>query len=215
MNTALAVNPQAQNFDDALSLTTQAKGLKVIDNNTLKAADEMLATVKDTRKQVSAYFKPLCDQAHKMHKDLLAKMKEVDTPLAEAEMYLKGQAVAYIAEQERKQKEEEERLRKLQEEEQLKAAIQAEEHGAPEVAEAILEESTVMPAPMAAPAPKLANGTLREEWKWEITDPNLIPREYLKLDEVKINGVVRAMKKATNIPGIRVYSTKNIAAGRR
>lgn len=46
----------------------------------------------------------------------------------------------------------------------------------------------------------------REEWKFEITDPAAIPREYMTPDEKKIGGVVKALKGDADIPGVRVYS---------
>ena len=53
--------------------------------------------------------------------------------------------------------------------------------------------------------------TVREDWKFSIVDAALIPREYLIPDEKKIGRIVRAMKDATNIPGVRVYAEKGIA----
>jgi hypothetical protein len=47
---------------------------------------------------------------------------------------------------------------------------------------------------------------LRDNWKWEAVNLAAVPREYLMLDTTKINGVVRAMKSQTNIPGIRVFN---------
>ena len=42
-------------------------------------------------------------------------------------------------------------------------------------------------------------------WKWKITDSDRVPKEYLTLDEKKINAVVRSQKENTDIPGIEVY----------
>jgi hypothetical protein len=56
---------------------------------------------------------------------------------------------------------------------------------------------------------------MRENWKFRVTNEKLIPREYLKADEIKIGGVVRALKGSTNIPGVEVYNESIINAGRR
>jgi hypothetical protein len=41
--------------------------------------------------------------------------------------------------------------------------------------------------------------------RWRVVNPNLIPRDYMKIDESRINGIVRAMGAATRIAGIEVY----------
>jgi hypothetical protein len=63
--------------------------------------------------------------------------------------------------------------------------------------------------------PKVAGISMRENWKFRIVNEKLIPREYLKVDDVKIGAIVRALKGATNIPGIEAYNESIINAGRR
>ena len=53
--------------------------------------------------------------------------------------------------------------------------------------------------------------SFRYEWDFEIVNPAAIPREYLMPDEKKIRGIVRALKGATNIPGVRAVSRKTAA----
>ena len=72
---------------------------------------------------------------------------------------------------------------------------------------------SVVTAPVA-PAPKVKGISTRKKWSFEIANADLIPREYLIPNEVAIGGVVRALKGATNIPGIRVVST-NIMSARK
>lgn len=43
-------------------------------------------------------------------------------------------------------------------------------------------------------------------WKWEVADKKQIPLDYLMVDEVTINAIVRSQKSGCQIPGIRVYS---------
>ena len=111
---------------------------------------------------------------------------------------------------ERIRREEERRLqeiaRKQEEERRLAEALQAEAEGNKEEAEAILEEPAYIPMPtVKTDIPKIDNRLFRKVWKFKIIDINKIPIQYLMPDMVKIGGVVRAMKGATNIPGIQVY----------
>ncbi len=70
---------------------------------------------------------------------------------------------------------------------------------------------TVTTAPVA-PAPKVKGISTRKVWKFEIIDQAKIPNEYLVPNTTAIGGVVRALKGATNIPGIRVYAEDSMSA---
>ena len=93
------------------------------------------------------------------------------------------------------------------------AAAEKEQSRAADVA-ALQMASACMPVAPVIDIPRAeATGTgMRENWKFEITDINQIPREYLMVDEKAIGAVVRALKGRASIPGVRVYSEKIIAA---
>jgi hypothetical protein len=59
-------------------------------------------------------------------------------------------------------------------------------------------------------APSAPGITVRKETEWELVDLSQVPREYLKLDEKKVNA---AAKVGLQIPGIRMFQKTNIAAG--
>lgn len=204
----------------ALTVPEKARIVKIMDDKTYEAAGEILLQIKDLRKQIDAAFDPIIKKAHEAHKEAVAQKKRADAPLVEAENIIKPQISAYLAEKERQRREEEERLReearKQEEEERLRAAIAAEQAGQKDVAEEIMEAPVVV-APVVVPktAPKVAGISTQKRWAFRIANEKLIPREYLKVDEVKIGGVVRALKDKTNIPGVEVYSEDIVAAGRR
>jgi hypothetical protein len=74
-------------------------------------------------------------------------------------------------------------------------------------------EATVAPLVRREPPPKVAGTSMRTVWKFEVTDPALVPREYCSVDETKIRKVVTALKEGASIPGVRVYSEQAIASG--
>ena len=97
----------------------------------------------------------------------------------------------------------------------MQEALEAEAQGETETADAIINEPAyVPPVVVAKTLPKVAGMSIRENWTFRIVNPNLIPREYLKVDEVKIGGVVRSLKEQCRIPGIEVYKESTVA-GRR
>jgi len=82
--------------------------------------------------------------------------------------------------------------------------------------EAAKAEAAMEPAPIIPEAPRTAGLTSRDNWKAEIINPQIIPREYLMPDEKKIGAVVRAAKGQITIPGVRIYNEPTEAAiGRR
>ena len=91
------------------------------------------------------------------------------------------------------------------------------------VAAELEQEAAATPLPVAplAPVVRAAGVTLREVWKYEVTDlPALVagvvagtvPIEALQPAGQFIGATVRAMKGACRWPGVRVYADKSVAA---
>ena len=45
----------------------------------------------------------------------------------------------------------------------------------------------------------------REDWDFEVVDENLVPREFLAIDEFKLRRYAKAMKASANVPGVRFF----------
>jgi hypothetical protein len=196
-----------------LSYPDKARQLTINNPDDYRIAGEFVKAVDALGKEVEASFGPQIDQAHKLHKSLIAERDRHLKPLTEAKTYARRLMVSYDQEQERKRREEEMRLRELarkaEEEAKLAAAIEAEAAGQQEEAQAILEEEVyVPPIIIKNETPKVQGVQFRTTWKFRVVDQRKIPAEYLIPDMVKIGAVVRAMKGMTNITGIEVYSEK-------
>jgi hypothetical protein len=204
----------------ALSVPDQAKQIAAIKtNDDYTRAGQILLTIKDIRKKIEATFKPIKQKMDAAKKEVLDQEKASDKPLLEAESWIKPLISGYLIEQERIRKEEENRLReqarKEEEERQLQAAIEAEQNGSKEEAEEIIS-APVQAAPVVVPktVPKVAGISQRENWDFEIVSESLLPRQYLMPNLVAIRQVVRGLKGNANIPGVKVFKTSSIAAGR-
>jgi len=142
---------------------------------------------------------------------------------------LRREAEAIRAKQEAELKAAADKLRKEQEAERLKKQIEFQNSPAElarqneilrvrqQEAQAQLERDAkarmvdTAAIPMTAEKVEAGDGRASvEKWSWEIVDESLVPREYLMLDEKKINKVVTAMKDKTNIPGIRVKKETSV-----
>lgn len=76
-----------------------------------------------------------------------------------------------------------------------------------------LAATTVAPV-VRLEAAKVKGVSIKANWQFEVTDPSLIPREFLMVDEKKIGQVVKAMKDSTSIPGVRVWDAGTVSARR-
>jgi hypothetical protein len=205
----------------ALSVPEQAKMITAItNNNDYVKAGNILLTIKDIRKKIEATFKPIKQKFDAAKKEVLDQEKAADRPLIEAENWIKPLISGYLVEQEKIRQAEERRLqelaRKEEEERRLLEAIEAEKNGQQDEAQAIIDAPVQAP-PVVVPkaVPKVEGISMRENWRFRIVDEKKIPREFLKVDEVKIGAYVRAMKSAGNIPGVEIYNEATIGAGRR
>jgi len=199
----------------------------ITNDDQLYEGNQILLKIRDKQKEVNDVFDPMIKKAHEAHKEVLAQKKNFQAPLQQAERHLKSQIAPYLAEKERIRREAEERIRKerekaeqearAEEDRKLQAALEAEEDGRTDDAYEIIDTVRHAPAPTKTPIPektKLEGTSLRTIWRWEITEQDKIPREYLKVDDKKISAVVRALKKGALIPGIRVFSESTIASRR-
>lgn len=75
------------------------------------------------------------------------------------------------------------------------------------------QEGNPLPvAPEVEMTPKVAGVKTYRVTKWRIIDLDKVPREYLILDEKKVNQTVREMKTLASIPGIEVYEEEEVRA---
>lgn len=198
----------------ALSLVDEVKALVVIkDAEHYIKVGEVYKSVVAMMKEVDEGFDKNIKRWHEGHKAAVADKARYWNPLNDTKKTIKMLMERYDAEQERLRKAEEARLREIarkeEEERLLQEAIAAEASGNKEEAAAIIEEPVyVPPVVVKKEVPKVQGMSFRTIWKFRITDEKKIPREYLKPDEVKIGGVVRSMKKQTNIPGIEAYEER-------
>ena len=195
----------------ALSWPEKAKAITITNQQTYEQAANFIVAIATLEKEIKDHHKPIKDAANKAHKEAVAAEKRLLDPLLEAKGIINRRLGAWTQEQERIRQEAERKAReeaqKREEEARLKLAEEAAKQGATEETQMeILDTPIPMPQPVAAPTYRPISGVSgRTYWKWRIVDANQIPREYLMVDEMKINGIVRAMKQSTKIPGIEVY----------
>ncbi len=198
---------------DALRFPDRAKRIIVHDGKTLTWANEFLQDIKLLMKEIANTFNPIIKKAHETHKEAVAKKKEHETPLLEAERTIKLHIGSYMEDQARIRREAEEAVRKKEEDRQKEVdRILAEskvlkDSGKEKEAES-LEAEIPLPARVEIPPEPEAEGLSMKQivdteqiniivsklggqtkipgirvypaWKWEITNRELIPKEFYK-----------------------------------
>jgi hypothetical protein len=206
-------------------------GLKVGTDQECKAAESAVKTVKALVNQVEArrkdLVKPLKDRA-KVIDQYAAKISE---PLENAEKHLKIELAAWSQVIEDRRREE---IRKAEEQRRKQEAIARKEaEAAREEAEAVAlfapddgsaeraraeaaaAESRRQDEIARAHAQNVTNidsmkvAGAKKVWKHSVVDPNLVPREYLVVDETKIRAAIR--DGAREIPGVTIFQETQIA----
>jgi hypothetical protein len=229
MSATTVVDVRTRLAESADARIEEARAFQVTDSNTYRLAADKLLTIKALRGEVDEAFDPIIADAHRAHKTAIAQKAKVDSPLAEAEELYKIKMGAYDDDQRRIQREEERRRREQAErqaaEDREREIEDAERQGATVEEIKVIVEAPLRVAPViVTPAvPKVAGISSRENWKWEVDDKQKLDRfiaanpMYSNLTVVNsaaVTNLVRSLKSATKIPGIKVWSESNIA-GRR
>lgn len=185
-------------IEDALVIAGEhlSKPLLIKNGKQLLDAEADLAIIKTKSKEIKDMKESITKPLEAAKKATIAHFKEPLDKLAEAESQIKSFIIKYnnalI-----------EKNRKIEEERKAKALAEAEEQGK--------TETFVIPVyNLPTAIDKLESTTVRDLWSFQIDDINLIPREYMVVDQVKLNAIARTMKENTNIPGGKAVKTQSL-----
>lgn len=208
---ALAAN------DDA---TSKADALVVNSEHSHRFGLELISAIVTMQRGVKDLFADAKRDANKAHKSVVAAEKKLLVPLDAAKRMASGKLDVYEAEQRRIQQEAqraaEKKVREAEEERQLQDAIDAEEAGDPEQADAILNEPVAPPVVhVSAPIAQVQGVSSRTTWHAEVTNllqlvqfvaehPEFI--NYLQHNGSALNQTARAQQAAMNVPGVKAVS---------
>lgn len=161
----------------------------------LELAAGLVNDVVEKRKRVDERLRAITKPMREAEASVRELFRPVQTAIAEVEEWLKRHIAEAQANIDAKNRE-------------LMAATEiAMQSGLTEAATTLASsiQSTATPAGVQ----------IREHWSFEIVDHDLVPREYLKVNEAALRAAVQATKGSTNIPGVRAIMTPIVAAGGR
>ena len=198
--------------------------IEVRDQTSLTAANGLLLDVKALRRRFDDEFDPAIARWHAGHKAAVAQKKKFTDPLDEAERIIKPRITAYLVEQDNI------RLEAERAAERARLQIAKEAQDASDVATELIKQGNTAEAdelidlayekireinadtPFVPEKPSAPGVSMRETWDYEIVDAALIPRTFLVPDLTMIRRYGQNMKHQANIPGVRFFSVKSIAA---
>jgi hypothetical protein len=218
MQTDPKSDPQVRELTaEAQSLVALAGSYAVANAEEYAAAGEDLKRVKGAKDRLERLRKSMTQPIDAAKKAIMDFFRGPSDQLDRAESQIKRSMIAFSNEQDRLRREEQARAEESARKERLRLEAQAnkaEASGKVEKAAALQQRAATVVAPVIERTPpKVIGVSTREVWKFEVTDPAQVPREYLTVDESKIRRVVGALKGDTKIAGVRVWSEKALASG--
>jgi hypothetical protein len=202
--------------EEVQQLPVCAQTLELTDEASVRAASALLRRIRKLRTLLATFFTPHIQRAFAAHRALVEDRRRLDAPLAEAETRLKERLGTFlILENERRAvaaRCETAAMQAVRSEEIWRAVEALEAEGQHDDAAELVAEFIRAPTLTGLPTQMLrADGmSLRAMWRYEVIAPDEVPREYLTIDHRKL-GVVRALKGAAGIPGVRIWAERTVA----
>lgn len=197
---------------DVAPVVSAASELIVRTAENYTAASDFLKSIKAAQKKVTDFFAPIKSATHSAWKKTTAGEATLLTPLTDAESTVKRKMIDYanaeealrIAEQKRLQAEADEVARR--ERERLEKA--AARLKTPEKAAEKMEAAAMIVAPVvevASARPVVAGQSIRKVWRARVIDAELIPRQWMTVNEKALEAFVRATGGSVPVAGVEWY----------
>lgn len=219
------ISPEAEALAKETEIILESyQGMVVKNNETFLSAGNELKTIKGKLNDLDTLRKSMTRPLDTAKKAIMEFFRVPQERLEKAEGTIKRAMLQFQQEQEAIRRKEEARLREQarKEEERKKAALDARADKAAakgdlQKAEELRQqkEQVFVPAPVVnSSVAKVAGVATKQVWKFEVVDANLIPREYMIPDMVKIGAMVRATKGTIPIAGIEMFVEETLSASK-
>ena len=216
---------QEADLDREVTSIEQAASSFVIANDIdYASAGDFTKNVKSVQKKVEEYWEPMRESTYKAYKAVTDHKKEMLDPLKNAEKIMKKKMGDYNMLQEKRRREQEEKLRRLAQEEldkKLAEAARAEAEGNVFDAEFAMAEAEVLDnlaqtATVTAKPLKTKGVSTTKAWAIKNIDLSKLPVEFAGVlirpaDEKAIMQLIKATKGKIQIPGVEYEETVSIS----
>lgn len=210
---------------ESQKLLADAKSFQITTAHEYDLAGTDLKRIKDRMRELDAQRKELTRPLDAAKKKIMDFFRKPEQFLKDAESVYKRSMLSFQAEQQRKAREEQERLRRLQQAEQERLAREAEaleQAGDHATANAIIEQAATMPEAIVPVEQVKVDGVkTRTTWTAELIDKQAvikavaegeIPMVALEVNMTFFRQQAVSLKDAFNYPGIKAVAKQSIAA---
>lgn len=223
------IGPNTYAGEDALTESVsavEAKANAVVVTNDIEyqSAAEFGRALKAKRDEVTEFFKPMKDAAHKAHKQVCDREKAMLKPISDAEKAVKVAMGKYTMHKQMEQQRLEEQLRrqaKAESDRLLDKAAEFESRGNMQQANATFANAQMVDAAsrniaLERNAPKANGVQSRTDWQIVSVDDSQVPVEVAgcvvrPVDEAAVMRLIRASKGKVVIPGIKYVPIAKVA----
>ena len=226
--TAAFESPAVATLESSVTpVLEEAKSVTVADPIEYNAAAATLKSIRALRDQIAEVFDPICAKAFEAHKAATAQRKRFLDPVDEAERTVKRAMSVYVEAEDRRRLIAEaaarEVARKADEDARLARAAALEAAGAPEAADAVLEEAPPAPPVVAIPKPQAQGIRTSTTYSAEVTDLYALvcavakDRGLLHLvapNAPALNAMARALRENLRVPGVRAIAVRGVSVRR-
>jgi hypothetical protein len=208
----------------APKILKQAQELEIATLEDYEASGAFLDVVAERKKKVDEFFEQTVAEANRVHKFLTGLRAMLTLPYSKAEELIKQRRRDWRMEEERKRQaiedEERKKAKAQQEAQAIEEASQLQQMGETEAAQVVIDRAAAAPPPpviVPSTVPKQKGHAIKTVWKWRVKNPALIKREFLVLDESKVNPIVTRLgpDAAAIVGGIEVYPEEIESVRRR
>ena len=195
---------------DVDHILAEMEQLDITTNEQFEKTGAFVQGIKGKQKEVKDHYEQKRARSYDIYKAVTTKISSYIDPLAKAERIVKKKLGDYRVEMVRLRRiEETEKLAIAETQAETRQLADAEETGD----DSILDEPLIVAPPvLETEVPKMKGISFTTVWKFDVVNVDDLPRKYMIIDVKKIQGVVNALKDASSIPGIRVFSEQQVGA---
>lgn len=194
--TTATMDPKIEHLNDEVREVAAKCPGAIASDADMQAATSWLAAVRLRRRETEKFFADLIKPIQQAVKSQQAKRDEILAPLAERETRLNMAILAY-------------RQKQQAEAAAAQAKANAQYDKKVEKAEAAGKDVSLIAPPKQVEAPAKtmetsagAAVTFRKVKRFEVVNPDLVPKEYWMIDETKLGKMIRA---GVEVPGCRIW----------
>lgn len=196
---------------DIQLLLSQSQQLVIQDEGQFQEAADFLTKVKVRVKRLDTLKESLTRPFADALKDARNKFKMLSEPYENMEFTIKTKMNEYIRVREEKARREAEEARKKAEEEN--ARLLAEQEAAKAKGEEVKELEPVEAAPVEAPKIQARTEAgmvyTQKRWAVKVIDESQVPREWLCIDQKKVNEAIKTGVR--EIPGLEIFEESTVS----